>query len=234
MSGTPTLLFVDGAARETRWKRGRWWWAVWAVLPPLACLPLAMLSGDWAAVHEGGLAESLQAGLLLVTALSSIFVAARLDDFSCRNATLLLGVLATLALSRELDLHVLMNPEHLGRWGVRYRLDWWTSGSVGAAVKAVWILIFACVSGLLVILVRRSAGPIHWRFARPRLMVLAVCMYAVGFACDDLLRGVINLHIAQWVEETSELLAAASLLGATLGPESAVARAQPGATRGSA
>lgn len=218
------IVFTGG---EPRWNRGRWWWAVWAALPALASMVLATLSGDLDIYQEGGLAESLQAGLLLVTALSSIYVAARLTDVRCRNTTLLLGVLAVLALFRELDLHVLINPEHLGRLGVRFRLDWWLSGRTDALVKAIWILLFASTGCLFAILALRSAGPIDWRRARPRLMALAIGLYAISFACDDLLRGIIHLRIAQGIEESVELIAAAAVLGSTLGPESAVAIRMP-------
>lgn len=206
---------------EPRWKGGRWVWAAYSVLAAAAALVMAVLSGDLTVFIEGGLCESQQAGLLLLAVLSAIVMASRLLDARCRSTTLLLGVLATLALARELDMHKLINPEQIGAWGIRYRIDWWMDPSVRTDVKAVWLGAMALLAGVIGLLSYRSAGPIDWRLARPRLMLLTGAMYFAGFVCDDLLRGVIALPIAQGLEETAELLAAGSLLGATLAPESA-------------
>lgn len=206
---------------EARWKRGRWVWAVWAVLPTLALLPLAIMSRDMTVFGESGVIEFQQAGLLLLAALVSLVVAGRLNDRQCRNSTLLLGVLAALALGREQDLHVLLNPEYLGEWGLRFRMDWWFNAEVPFSYKAPWIAAIGVAAAVMCTLAWRSRGPIDWRFARPRLMALTGVMYATGFVCDDLLRNVVELAITQTIEESAELVGAAALLGATLGPESA-------------
>ena len=73
----------------------------------------------------------------------SVLVAlATLHRWSARPDRLVAGwtaMLALLADLRELDLHVLLNPKHLGSYGVRFRIDWWLNGHVSFWLKFGWM-----------------------------------------------------------------------------------------------
>lgn len=205
--------------RRTLRQPRRWVWAIWAVLPILAGAMISVIGGDQTVVAEGGHIESMQVGLLVVTAVVAFLFAQRIKNRQSSSMTCLLGVFALLAMARELDLHVWLNPEKLGDWGVRYRIDWWLDGQVPIKIKLVWLAVFATVGGVLGWLMVRLRGPVSWRSTRARLLIFTVFFYFVGFTCDDLLRHRVDLRVAQWIEEIAELFAAAALLGATLEPE---------------
>ena len=206
---------------EVRWPQRRWVWALWAGLPAFAVmLPYVFLYGHSVAL-EGGFLEASQAGIWIVTTLAAGIVSLRVTDRRCRDTTILLGVLAIGALCRELDLHILLNPEAIGPWGVRFRLDWWMDSAVHFFIKAAWATVGLLVALLIASLTFRSIGPMDWHRARPRLMAISVLMMVVAFTCDDLLRNRFDTQVLQLIEESVELIAAVCFLGAVLAPESA-------------
>lgn len=202
------------------WKPRRWVWAVWALLPCLAAIPFAFADAGAGTFTEGKLVELMQKGILVVAVVAAVLMAVfvRLPRI-CHRRTLLLGLFALACLARELDLHVALNPEHFGRYGVRYRIDWWLDGGVSLLLKLGWAAVLGCVVWVGVFLGRGASGPVDWRRARPRLFVLGLACYFVGFVFDDLMRAHLAEAVRQSVEETIELVATACILGAVLAPE---------------
>jgi hypothetical protein len=130
----------------------------------------------------------------------------------------LLGVLALLAGLRELDAHIMLNPESLGSLGVRYRLDWWTDPGVPWVLKAGWGAVFVgVVASVLVPAVRSGSRPVRQlRAGHPAtwLLAAAVALLGCGWAIDDLMRGVLPAGWSKLVEESVELCGAVAYLGA--------------------
>ncbi len=130
--------------------------------------------------------------------------------------------MAGLAGLRECDAHILLNPEHLGPVGVRYRLDWWISPATLLVLRQFWATVFLAgvaplamgfaVSGPALLRVLRAPG------ALGRLLILTGVLLAAGFAFDDLLRGAVlaPLPVRQAIEEILEFGAAAAFLAAVL------------------
>ena len=201
------------------WKPRRWVWGLWAGLPCIAMLASSLIGTDQTAFAEGGLIERCQASLWAVSIFAAAFVYVSVSEPRERCSALLLGSLALGALLREWDAHTALNPENLGSLGVRYRLDWWLDASVSLPLKLAWSAAFGTVGTIFVVLVLRSRGPIHWRHARPRFLLAAVGMVIVGFAMDDISRGMPGAEIRVVVEESAELVAAMCFLCATLAPE---------------
>ncbi len=131
-----------------------------------------------------------------------------------------LGLLAALAGARELDLHIRLNPQSLGEWGVRYRLDWWTDGQVPLKVKAAWAGA-AVALGLALSVPPMLARPRPFRWLRRGhlaswLLSCAFACLALGWVMDDVLRGAFESHVQLDVEELAELAGAVLFLFAVL------------------
>lgn len=199
----------------------RWIGTLWIGLFVAATAPwLIALSPDTRTLSaEGGVLESAQLGLWSLSVAASIAVAARARGRQARWGTALLGLMASAALARELDLHIWLNPAHLGEWGVRYRIDWWLDGKVPILLKLGWALVGLVVAGVVGLMAYQARGRPRWSEARPRLFVAAgVCLFT-GFVCDDLLRNRVDLATAQLVEELAELVGALLFLAAVVSPE---------------
>jgi hypothetical protein len=173
-------------------------------------------------VSEDGWLESLSWGFWL---LSAIVALATLRRWPTRPDRLLAGwtaLVALLAFLRELDLHVFLNPKHLGNYAVRYRIDWWLNGDVSFWLKIGWLTVFlALLTALLyppwalrlrVFRMARRGDPVVGLF------FLAVGLSVLGIVTDDLLRGskMIPFGVRQTVEEGSEMLGAAAFFASTL------------------
>jgi hypothetical protein len=184
-----------------------------AVVVPLA-LASALTSERARLYAEGGVVESLSAACwLLVLVLSPLAArrhAVRLD----RLLFAWLIVFSVLAGARELDLHVLLNPSHLGELGVRYRITWFFARDVNVLRRLVWsavaLLLATSLIAPLVALRRPMARLMREGDAAVGLLLLAVGCLAAGYVADDVLRGtqVVPLDLRQAWEETLELLGA--------------------------
>lgn len=206
--------------RDLAIKPRRWKWAIWALLPALAAIPF-LLSKEGASIFkEDRIIEGVQSGMLFLAIIAGAVIALLLGPGRCRYRSLAIAALAALALARELDLHTALNPEQLGQWGVRYRPDWWTDPDVILGAKLLWGAVVASIIAAAVIVIQRGAGPINWSHPRPRLVALALALYALGFIFDDILRDSLPATLRLVIEELAELLAAACILGAALDPES--------------
>lgn len=135
-----------------------------------------------------------------------------------------LGVAAGLAAMRELDLHVLLNPTNIHYFGlepeqaVRFRLDWWTNGSVSPVLKACWAGIFLVVGSLLVLPFAMAGYPWPRRLLRfggfAWLISSGIGLLGLSYIQDDLLRGIAtNALVEEGLEAAGECLL---LIGAVL------------------
>lgn len=171
---------------------------------------------------EGGILESLSVLLWMLAAAIAIGAALQKRLVGNRGLAFWMGCVAGLAGLRELDLHVWLNPDHLGSWGVRFRLDWWWGGSASLWLKLGWATVFVVVAGLLTgpplrlhrqLLRRLQAGEVVLG-----LLALSVIFLVLGFLIDDLLRAVriFDHRSKQLFEETCELVGAAFYATSTL------------------
>jgi hypothetical protein len=183
---------------------------------------------------EGGVLEMMSlacwAGALLFTAWTFL----RKREAPERLASSWMGLIALLAFLRELDLHVALNPEVLGRFGVRYRIDWWLDGSVSLWLKLGWLAVFFplvlalvyppwALRGRILRLTQEGDAVVGFLF-------LAFGMSFLGFVFDDLLRKVVSIGIRQVAEESAEAFGAAAFLAsAILRSSRLVAAARKGA-----
>lgn len=194
---------------------------MWAGAPAVAMIPVAYLGTNepYKLTAENGAIESYQLGLWTMSILSAIVVSLRVSDRQAKWGTIALGVLAVGALARELDLHIYLNPNMIGDWGVRYRIDWWLDRGVSFWLKLMWVGIGLAVAFIIGFPIWMARGKPRWREARPRLVILALMFLAVGFVADDLLRGRLDPEFGRLLEELGELLGAMFYLGAVLAPE---------------
>lgn len=163
--------------------------------------------------NEHGPLEMAQFALWAYAVLLGLISSGRLRDRTARMFTVWLGVLACLAAARELDLHETLNPEILGAWGVRYRIDWWLDFSVPFLLKFFWGGVGAGIAIALVaplVIAWSGLGTLlHSRVDVMLLLVSSAAMLAVGWISDDLLRVWTSRIPGTYVEELSELIGVA-------------------------
>lgn len=198
---------------------GRRWigWTAGALgLALIACTTLIALypDTDWA-VSETGPMETFHNIMWGVAIILAAIALAKLRDRTTRLMDFWLLLLASGALARELDLHMLLKPDGaLGAFGMRYRIDWWLSAEVPVWLKLAWLIaniaLVACLA-LPPLLVKapmfrllRAGDGASWTF------LISVGFLGTGYAADDLLgRGqIIEPLYSRWIEETSEGLGA--------------------------
>lgn len=125
-----------------------------------------------------------------------------------------LALVSALAAFREADGHILLNPEVLGSWGVRYRIDWWLSLDAPVLPRLLWaVLAVLIVVGLVLPIAKASPRAVELLKGRDRawwLFAIAAAALFAGYAFDDLLgRGQFVAPIyTQSAEEFSELVGA--------------------------
>lgn len=123
-------------------------------------------------------------------------------------------LICVLAAARELDAQVLLNPEYLGQFGVRYKTKWFLSPEVSIFLKLFWFSIFLTVGGIIIwpLVAMRKAilRLIRSGDAAAGLLLLSFIGSATGFIFDDLLRKTtfLDIDVRQAIEETSELFGA--------------------------
>lgn len=177
-----------------------------------------LLQGHDVLYREGGILETLAVVLWASSIGLCGYVALGVAQGQQRSMVAWMGIVALLAMLRELDMDNMLNPDKLGAWGVRYRLDWWLNGNVNPLLKLGWGALFLTVGGMVLCVPIRQ-GQRWWQSLRrlePAItfMAIAVLFLVLGAAIDDLLRKAtfIPLSARQLVEETSETFGAAWFL----------------------
>jgi hypothetical protein len=167
---------------------------------------------------EDGWIEWLSVGCWAIGLIVCLASLRRHDRPLDRMVFAWLAWLSLLAATRELDLHVLLNPQHLGALGVRYRLSWFLASDAGSALRVGWLALFVGLGLSLVAplaALRHSIGHLARRGDTAiGLFALAIAGLVAGWACDDLLRGVGHVEVRQACEETCELLGSLFFLAA--------------------
>jgi hypothetical protein len=185
------------------------------VLIPL-CLAYA-ISSDPKGLHaEGGPVESLSVACWVAALLLCVASLFRYNNRLDRLVFKWFSFICALAAARELDAHVLLNPQYLGQFGVRYRTDWFFSNKfkVSIFLKLMWAAIFLVPLTLLIaplfILRKPILRLIRNGDVATGLFLLGIIGLAIGFVCDDTLRKThfISLNLRQAIEESAEMLGA--------------------------
>lgn len=172
---------------------------------------------------EGGILEVLSVACWATAFLVALWTfLAKPPQPAQRLAASWTALIAALAVLRELDLHVAVNPETLGLLGVRFRVDWWLDGGVSLWLKASWLILFSSLALALIYPLWALRHNIL-RLARQGdamvgLFVLAIALSSLGFVFDDLLRKTdfVSLAVRRVAEEGSEMLGAAAFLASAL------------------
>ncbi|TVQ61111.1 MAG: hypothetical protein EA378_09685 [Phycisphaerales bacterium] len=174
-------------------------------------------------VAESGPVESMQLAAWILSACVALVVLIRRRRPRERLFAGWLGLVSLLAAFREVDGHILLNPETLGAWGVRYRIDWWLSLDAPVLPRLLWaaggaVILFGLVVPAIKVAPRwcvltRGLDRAWWLFGA------SVGALFVGYACDDLIgRGLlVDPVYTKIIEESFELIGAAVfLLGVAL------------------
>ncbi|MEO1585116.1 MAG: hypothetical protein AAFR96_11180 [Planctomycetota bacterium] len=177
------------------------------------------VAGSTPLFQENGPAETAQLAIWTGAALFAFALAFPQPRRSDKAAMIVIGAAAALAAAREMDAHVLLNPETIGEFGVRYRIDWWLDGSVSILRKLAWASIAAlAIAAAIAATIAAHFHPLLALKARSRAVIYLACTaacLALGFMFDDLLRGRIPLAAAQAAEESIETLAPIFFIAAT-------------------
>lgn len=165
---------------------------------------------EWAAV----------AGWMLI-GVCSIFACATHPH---RRGVLLgtwLGLLASLAALRELDLQVLLNPGNIhllgleARQAVRFRFDWWMDASVSLALKGAWVAGLGSIAAAVILPFAFARYPWPRRLLHlDRWAVTTAAGFGLlltAYVGDDLLAaGTISMLIEEILEVVGVVLLVAS------------------------
>jgi hypothetical protein len=181
-----------------------------------ACPVLVWSLGSWRppnVVAESGWLEQAQAWLWASSAVIAALALQSRQRFRPALNDAWLIALALLGCLRELDLHAVLNPETLGPWGVRYRLDWWIDASVPWVLKSLWAVVLGAVLAWVIVPPLILRNPVLGRLRRAEVGLICFIVgwlaLLVGFAVDDLLRPLdLSRAVKYPLEEGSELLGA--------------------------
>lgn len=173
-----------------------------------------VLPSTTALSSERGFLEITSCFFWLVAALAAGATIFRWSERADRLTGVWMGCVALLACLRELDAHIYLNPDYFGRFGVRYRVDWWLDGNVSLWLKLGWASVAIVLLGVLLYIPLTVRLPLFQMARRGEPMVglffLAILLLGMGFVLDDLLRGArfVPRDVKKIMEETSELLGA--------------------------
>lgn len=197
-----------------RFRYVRWAAALTTGTALLVTVTAVLLPSSRVLYREDGVLEDLSVVCWVLSGLAALWAVVRAGGRESRLMAAWTGWVATLAALRELDAHILLNPQHLGAWGVRYRLDWWTNGSVSVWLKLGWGAVFLAALVLVAyppLRLLRILSDLFWKGdALAGLLVLSVAFLVFGFVIDDILRPVrfVRHDAKQLIEETSEAIGA--------------------------
>jgi hypothetical protein len=126
-----------------------------------------------------------------------------------------LAILCTLALLRELDAHLWVNPRTIGDWGMHFRTRWWLSESAPVLPRVMWLLVGLAAIGAVIAPILKVAPRVP-TLLRARdgawlLFILGAAALFSGYAFDDLIGRdqFLPKVITKAAEESCELVGAA-------------------------
>lgn len=171
---------------------------------------------------EHGPIENTQFTLWIISAIVGGLIAWDRRAIRERVFGAWLAMMCVLAALRELDSHIFLNPEFLGSWGVRYRLDWWISLDAPVLPRMFWAIVgvlFLCA----VIVPFLRIAPKHVLLLKSRdrawwMFLISGVALGLGWLFDDVLGRNLFMHpvYTQALEETAELVGAAAFFVAVL------------------
>lgn len=172
--------------------------------------------------REFGPLENMSVALWLLSAFAAAAAYRRWTSRTDRLVSFWIALTACLAALREVDAHTLLNPVVIGRFGIRFRIDWLLDPQVHILHK------LTCIGLALIILGAILGPPIFMRSRCFRLfrtgdagigmLVVATACLGMGFVMDDLLRftPLITKSTRMLIEESSECLGAFAFLACSL------------------
>ncbi len=172
--------------------------------------------------EEGGIIEWSQFVIWLKAMIIGMVMWWNSDLRLDRAVAFWLGFVAFLALLRESDAQHLLNPETLGEWGVRYRIDWWLSGDVSIPLRLFWFVVFtAAITAAALPLTYMKFPFFRMLLSGDRatgLFIFAILLLFCGYAMDDLLRdaGFLSPGLKMLAEELFELAGAVAYLASMI------------------
>jgi hypothetical protein len=210
----PASAKVFNVAMTAHWKYLRPIGIIVGIAVLLTAAGHFLTAGSDVLYREDGVLEDFSATFWFLSVLVAVATAINFSNPGTRLMAVWTGWLALLAALRELDLHIWLNPKHLGEYGVHYRIDWWLSTQTSVWLRVGWLLFFVVVIGLAAYpplrLLKRLLGLLlRGDFLIGFLMVAVVFLF-IGFVIDDILRPVhfVELGTKQLCEETSETIGA--------------------------
>lgn len=161
-----------------------------------------------------------------------------------------IGVLTVLGAIRELDYHVLLNPDNIHHLGlnadhaVRFRIDWWADAETPVLPRVAWGSLF--VAGLGCLTIPLVCARVRWKRLVLGLDAFAwslgagLACVAMGWAFDDIILRLYTTapawgkHAEEGVETLGQVLVLISLVLAVRRPphERAIARLATSGTPG--
>lgn len=215
MSDSASSQAQDGTcAGGGRFRYLRWAAAVAAGTALAVAVAAALHPAGDLLYRENGVLENVSVLCWILSCIVAFWAALRSTGPGSRLMAAWTGWLAAVAALRELDLHMLLNPQRLGALGVRYRPAWWMDGSVSFWLKLGWATVFLTFSFLVVYPPLRLRRFLFRLFregdALTGLLALSVVFLAFGFVVDEILPRVrfVSHVTRQLIEETSETIGA--------------------------
>jgi hypothetical protein len=199
----------------------------WSLGLALATIPAVKVciasAGDLDVLSvENGPLENMALALWLLSALTAAAAYRRWTGASDRLVAFWLASISCLAMLREADAHILLNPAIIGRFGIHYRIDWLLNPHTGIFLKLVYLI--------LVILIARALFRPPWRLrsdfwrlfrtgdAGIGMLAVAVAGLVLGYSMDDLFRDspLMTRPVRQFTEEAGEFCGAVAFLSGSL------------------
>lgn len=199
-----------------------WSGAAGLVLALMIAVAAALVGKPDMLYMENGPLENMTLALWLMSAFVGAVAYRRWTGRMDRVTTAWVALVSCLAMLREADFHTLLHPNTLGRFGIRFRIDWVLDPRTGIVLKVVCILFFLAFIGAIV-------GPLlfmharFWQLVRAGdssigMLVLGFAGTGVGFIMDEVLRNspLISKAARVLIEESGEMLGALAFLAGSL------------------
>lgn len=228
-SGTATDEFVqthpehDGIEASKASDTPRSWRStvsIFSILLIVATVSGVIAGAGFRVFVEAGPIEQSQAILWALIAALALYLSMQHTQLPNMAAMFVFSIAAAAASAREFDAHVHLNPEALGDYGVRFRIDWWLDFDVDFVLKSVWLAIALTMVAVVMVPLWFGRVPLLRAVRRHRPIALLLCAVVVsmviGVVCDDLLRFRVPLAVAQTIEELAESVAPVAYMLAVL------------------